>query len=487
MAKSLKCLLFWLLLQLLLLQNSQTVNGSPNLLRIGVPKKDGFTQFVKVRWEPRENKYKVSGGYCIDVFNAVIKHLPFKVSPEFIPYVNQTGQSAGTYDSLIQQIPEKYDAVVGDVTIVANRSRFVDFTLPYTETGVSMIVTAKHGRHRTMWIFVKPFSWGLWLSIAIASISIGFVISIMERNVNNLPERGSQTTSPKQLNVVTILWFPLLQAVLPDREVVVKSCSRFVLMVWLLLAFVLMQSYTASLTTILTVDQLQPSFLNVNDLRKGGYYVGYQANSFVRDLLVNRLKLDPSKLRAYDNLSEYHQALSKGSQGGGVAAIFDEIPFLKLYLNKFGSNYVMAGPTYRADGFGFAFQLGSNLTSHFSRAILNVTESDIMDRIQKKYFGDDDNGRVQDQTGQVSSTTTTNLTFHSFQGLFLVTGIATVLALIVSESVIWQKPISMARAYSEKYLFGSTPTRSRDNTVHPSSDSPAAIDTSASDSPDGNR
>ena len=27
-----------------------------------------------------------------------------------------------------------------------------------------------------------------------------------------------------------------------------------------------------------------------------------------------------------------------GSQGGGVAAIFDEIPFLKFYLNKYGSN-----------------------------------------------------------------------------------------------------------------------------------------------------
>lgn len=149
-----------------------------------------------------------------------------------------------------------------------------------------------------------------------------------------------------------MIWLKLLFKI--SGEVVVKSCSRFVLMVWLLLAFVLMQSYTASLTSILTVDQLQPSFLNVNDLRNGNYYVGYQANSFVRDLLVQRLNLNPSKLRAYSNLSEYHHALAKGSQGGDVAAIFDEIPFLKLYLNKYGSNnYMMAGSTYRTDGFGF--------------------------------------------------------------------------------------------------------------------------------------
>ena len=99
-----------------------------------------------------------------------------------------------------------YDALVGDITIVANRSKFVDFTLPYTESGVSMLVPVQHGRHLTMWSFVKPFSWDLWLSISILSIFIGLVILVMERNVNSLDEDGSPRR--KELNVVTILWFP---------------------------------------------------------------------------------------------------------------------------------------------------------------------------------------------------------------------------------------------------------------------------------------
>ena len=133
----------------------------------------------------------------------------------------------------------------------------------------------------------------------------------------------------------------------------VKSCSRFVLMVWLLLALLLMQSYTANLTSILTLDQLQPSFLNVNDLRRGGYYVGYQFGSFVYDVLIEQFKFDPSKLRPYRNIGEYHDALKLGSKNGGVAAIFDEVPYLKLYLQEYGSNYIMAGPEYRNAGFGF--------------------------------------------------------------------------------------------------------------------------------------
>ena len=133
-------------------------------------------------------------------------------------------------------------------------------------------------------------------------------------------------------------------------QVVVKNCSRFVLMVWLLLAFVLMQSYTANLTSILTLEQLRPSFPG-----KGDYYVGYQTGSFVKDVLVKQFNFLPSKLRPYSNSAEYYNALKSGSQGGGVAAIFDDVPYLKVFLQEYGSksSYILAGQTFRDDGFGF--------------------------------------------------------------------------------------------------------------------------------------
>jgi ionotropic glutamate receptor len=51
---------------------------------------------------------------------------------------------------------QKYDAVVGDTTIVANRSTYVDFTLPYSESGVSMVVLMKDNERNNFWIFLKP-------------------------------------------------------------------------------------------------------------------------------------------------------------------------------------------------------------------------------------------------------------------------------------------------------------------------------------------
>ncbi|RDX77751.1 Glutamate receptor 2.5, partial [Mucuna pruriens] len=480
MAKCNSSLLSWFLIILLVLLQTQTGNGSNTAsksekikLRVGVPQKNGFPQFVNVVPDSHDPKKYIVTGYCMDVFHAVVNHLPFDVSLDVQPYLIESKENSGTYDTLLQQIPTKFDVVVGDITILANRSNFVDFTLPYTGSGFKMLVKVQHGRQQTMWIFVKPFSWDLWLSIVMISTFIGVTILIMERNVNALPNQDG-SPNPRKLSIATILWFPISQAILPERQVVAMNCSRFVLMIWLLLAFVLMQSYTANLTSILTLDQLRPSFLNVNDLKKGGYYVGYQTGSFVYDVLVHQFKFDPLKLKSYNTSSEYRDALNNGNGGGGVAAIFDEVPYLKVYLQEYGSNYILAGPRYRNDGFGFAFPLNSNLTTYFSRAILNVTESELMNDIEEIYFGKNDIGG-EDPSTEMSSAPL-SLTFHSFEGLFLITGIATLLALLVSETVIWQRPILMAKAFSQRYLFPTSPSTETPR-VHPTQDSTHGIET----------
>ena len=79
---------------------------------------------------------------------------------------------------------QNFDAVVGDTTIVANCSSYVDFTLPYYESGVSMVVSMKDNEKQNMWIFLKPLSWDLWLAISAVSIFIGLVTWVLEHHVN---------------------------------------------------------------------------------------------------------------------------------------------------------------------------------------------------------------------------------------------------------------------------------------------------------------
>ena len=136
-------------------------------------------------------------------------------------------------------------------------------------------------------------------------------------------------------------------------ERVVNNWSRFVLIIWIFLVLILTQSYTANLTSMLTVQRLQPTFVDVKEIIEKGYNVGYLKDSFVKGLLIDQLSFNESNLKAYATPEEYHEALSKGTYNDGVAAIFDEIPYIKLFLAKYCSRYSMVGPIYKTDGFGF--------------------------------------------------------------------------------------------------------------------------------------
>ncbi|KAK4257646.1 hypothetical protein QN277_007209 [Acacia crassicarpa] len=138
--------------------------------------------------------------------------------------------------------------------------------------------------------------------------------------------------------------------IFPEKELLAKNCSRFVLVLWLVLAFVLMQSYTECLSSILTVHKLQSHYPSEYDvLNDPNIKIEYQGGSFIKGLL-EKLKVDKSRVKNYSAIEDYKDALGKGSRKGGVDVIFDEVPHLKVFLKKYGSNYALIGTRHRTDG-----------------------------------------------------------------------------------------------------------------------------------------
>ena len=140
-------------------------------------------------------------------------------------------------------------------------------------------------------------------------------------------------------------------------EKVVNNWSRFVLIIWIFVVLILTQSYTASLTSMLTVQRLQPTFVDVKEIKRNGYFVGYHNGSYVKGILIKQFGFHESKLKSYDTHEDYHKALSNGTHYGGVAAIFGETPYLKLFIANYCSKYTMVGPIYEFEG-GFSFEIG---------------------------------------------------------------------------------------------------------------------------------
>ena len=77
-----------------------------------------------------------------------------------------------------------FDGAAGDIAIVTNRTKIVDFTLPYAATGL-VVVTPKRNSKSSTWVFLKPFTLSMWCVTAASFVIIAVVIWILEHRVND--------------------------------------------------------------------------------------------------------------------------------------------------------------------------------------------------------------------------------------------------------------------------------------------------------------
>ncbi|KAK9076792.1 hypothetical protein SSX86_005126 [Deinandra increscens subsp. villosa] len=382
----------------------------PNLV-VWVPKKP-LTEFVKLN-----EHNEVEGGFSVAVFCHAIHLLPFSVRPIFKPFVNEKGEMNGTYDQLVQHIEgQRCQAVAGDVTIRGNRAQYVSFTVPYLSAEIYMLVRATNEWNQTLWTFLKPFSITLWFALVCACILTGIALALLEYRAGNRKFGG-----PFYRQLIMVIWFPISTFFFHEGKIRNK-CSKVVLVVWLCMIFIVLEIFTATLSSWLTLDQLRPT------LPTNYEHVGYPRGSFIKDLIMEKYKCK-GKL-PLNGFEEFEKALSNGS----VNAIFDHLPYIDLFLAKYGSGYMKYGPIQQEAGIAFALPIGSELLEPFSRSVINVVESDIMTDMKRKYLG-----LSTPYKPQPNQALPKNLDVQSFIGLFIFMAIVCIAAIILSEILLRRK------------------------------------------------
>ncbi|XP_043692027.1 glutamate receptor 3.7-like [Telopea speciosissima] len=380
-------------------------------LRIGVPKRVSFVEFVT---ENRSNKIE---GYCIDVFSAARELIPYEVPYKFVAFGN--GQSNPNYKELVRMVADNvFDGAVGDIAIVTNRTMIADFTQPYVATG--LVIVAPIGNKRSSaWVFLRPFTVEMWCTTAAFFLLIGLVIWILEHRINK-DFRG-----PPRRQLMTMFLFSFSTLFKTNQEYTMSTLGRIVMMIWLFVLMVVTSSYTASLTSFLTVQQLSSPITGIDSLIATRWPIGYQVGSFAESYLKESLNIPSSRLVSLGTPEEYGRALQRGPSNGGVAAIVDELPYVELFLSK-QADFGIIGQMFTKNGWGFAFQRGSPLAVDMSTAILKLSESGKLQEIHDKWFcklGCAIQGTHQSDPNQ--------LQLSSFWGLYLLCGAFTLTAFLV--------------------------------------------------------
>ncbi|TXG46470.1 hypothetical protein EZV62_028029 [Acer yangbiense] len=326
-------------------------------LRIGVPIGSEFKQYVNPEFDELGNVISFHG-FSIELFIAIVSELPFCLPYEFFPY-------NGSYTDLVKKIYLKeFDAVVGDVAIVARRLQYAEFTHPYTESGLVMIVPLEKPANKAL-LFMKPFTKAMWMLIGIVTIYNGFIVWLIERN------HWHELQGSPVHQTGAFLWLSFSSLFSLQGGTLHSNLSRMTMLVWLFVALVITQTYTANLASMLTVQGFKPATVDIESLQRSNAWVGYSNASFVASYLEDVLRFNRKNLIGYTSLEDYDRDLKNGK----ISAIFLEVAVSKIFLAKYCKSFATTGPTYKVGGLGFAFPKGSPLLPSVTEALLKVSES----------------------------------------------------------------------------------------------------------------
>ena len=213
-----------------------------------------------------------------------------------------------------------------------------------------------------------------------------------------------------------------------------STLGRLVLIIWLFVVLIINSSYTASLTSILTVQQLTSRIEGIDSLIQSKEPIGVQDGTFARNYLVNELNISPHRIVPLRDEEHYLSALQLGPKAGGVAAIVDELPYIEVLLTNSNCKYRTVGQVFTRTGWGFAFQRDSPLAVDMSTAILQLSEEGEREKIHRKWLN-----YKHECSMQISNGENSELSLKSFWGLFLICGVTCFVALtIFFWRVFWQ-------------------------------------------------
>lgn len=120
-------------------------------------------------------------------------------------------------------------------------------------------------------------------------------------------------------------------------------------LVWLFVALVISQTYTANLTSMLTARGLEPTVNNIETLQSSNAIIGYSSISFVARYLEDVLEIMP---------------VSSDLKSRKTGAVFLEVAEAKIFLAKYCKGFTVAGPTYKVGGLGFVILRLTSFTFH---------------------------------------------------------------------------------------------------------------------------
>ena len=308
-------------------------------------------------------------GFSIDLWNALAQSL--KVDTAWV--------EVSTVGDQLQAVKSgRADAAIAAITITKERENVIDFTQPYFDSGLQILVHAQGSNH-----FLEVFDSIPWLTIGTllgAFIAIMFVMA----NVLWIVERRTSEHFPKGYlkGIGEGLWGVALIVATGehgDRQAA-RVVKRLIVFFMWLVGVVLIAQLTATVSSTQTVDRLNSKIHGPADL--AGKKVATVRGTVAADYLTDQGL-------QYVEVASAEEGCDLVMNGDMQALVFDA-PTLQYLAAKRGNGALrVVGPIFAAQKYGIAVADGSPLRKRINRALLEMYEDGRYRALYNKWFSRD--------------------------------------------------------------------------------------------------
>ncbi|WP_223426581.1 transporter substrate-binding domain-containing protein [Tateyamaria pelophila] len=307
-------------------------------------------------------------GLSIDLWNLLAEGLGFE--SEFITFDTIRALTSAVENGEI-------DVAVTNLTISEERHQRMDFTQPWFDAGLRIMVTGEGATgFRAVYNgladagHIKAYG---WLAFVILLATIGFTI---------FDRRFDKDFHPRWTDGIANSFYTVMQIAvsgrMPSRKNLFGWIGKIGQALWLIVGLGVVAYITSSVTSVMTTLAITETINGPDDLpgKRVGVFEGSIAQEFG--------EVRGYDIRVFERVDTAAQALVEGQ----IDALVADAPVLEYYahLNP-GLDLNVVGPIFAPDKYGFALPPGSDLTKALTIGLLALWEDGTVRALDTDYFG----------------------------------------------------------------------------------------------------
>ncbi|KAL4648114.1 glutamate receptor ionotropic, NMDA 2C-like [Arapaima gigas] len=377
-------------------------------------------------------------GFCIDILKKLSRTIKFSYDLYLVTNGKHGKMVKGVWNGMIGEVfYKRADMAIGSLTINEERSEIIDFSVPFVETGISVMVARSNGTVSPS-AFLEPYSPAVWVMMFVMCLTVVavtvFIFEYFSPVGYNRSLVSAKAPGGPTFTIGKSVW--LLWGIVFNNSVPIENpkgtTSKIMVLVWAFFAVIFLASYTANLAAFMIQEQYIDTVSGLSDKKfqkPQEHYPPFRFGTVPNGSTERNIRSNYPDMHVH--MMKYNQrgvedALNSLKSGKLDAFIYDAAVLNYMAGKDEGCKLVTigSGKVFATTGYGIALQKDSRWKRPIDLALLQYLGDGDTQRLETVWLS----GICQNEKNEVMSS---KLDIDNMAGVFYMLLVAMGLSLLV--------------------------------------------------------